>query len=276
MVMNRAALATAIVSTLVLAGSPPMAEAGRVEAAGPWLTVGGAGDLAIDGTALGEELVIDVDPTAGVARISYDADTADPVNEVETVSFAGPVRAVRGDLGAGDDRIEIRGLDIGGELVLDLGTGLDEVLLVDVSTGDDLSLTAGSGHDQLWMFDVEVGDRWTASLGFGNDLVVFAGGGVTGRTTIIGSRGGDRVSLSEADFAGLLSFIAGRGEDDFRLFLSTTQRVRFIGDDGRDAIHVADTVIGGSSWFAGQAGLDSFTSSGTTTFAVPPTVIGIP
>lgn len=274
--MTRTALATAMVSTLVLAGSPPIADAGPVATAGPWLTVGGAGDLAIDGTALGEELVIAVDPTTGWASISYDADTADPANPVETVSFAGPIRAVRGDLGAGDDRIEIRGLDLGGELALDLGSGVDEILLVDVSTGDDLGLTAGSGHDQLWLFDVEVGERWTASLGFGNDLVVFAGGGVTGRTTIIGSRGDDRVSLSEVDLAGLLSFIAGRGEDDLRLFLSTTKGVRFIGDEGGDAIHVADTAVDGSSWFAGQAGLDSFTSSGTTRFAVPPTVIGIP
>lgn len=234
------------------------------------------GLLHIHGTPASEEIVIEIDGDTGVAAVRYDADLDDPANTIESAVFAGPFEGLAGDLRGGSDRLEVRGFALAGAVDLDLGAGDDEVLLVGLDVDGDLRLIAGSGDDQLWLFDVTLGGPLLFSLGFGDDTVTLAGGAIEGRTTMLGSRGDDRVTLAEVHLVGPISVNAGRGDDEFRVFLSHADRVRFIGYQGNDSVDLADTTIVGSAWFVGNGGDDAYTTSGTTTFALPPTVIGFP
>lgn len=258
------------------AGSVEITEALPLPPDGFPASRGPDGSLVLDGTPMSEEIVIELAGGTGIAVVRYDADRTDPSNVVETAAFTGPFADLTGDLRGGDDRLEVREIELTGKVDLDLGTGSDEALLVNTAVAGDVRLVAGSGGDRLWLFDLDLGADLAFSLGFGDDAVTFAGGAVAGRTTLLGSRGNDRVTLAELDLRGPTSFIAGRGDDELRVFLSTTDRVRFVGSGGDDSVGLADTTVGGPSWFVGGGGRDSYSATGTTAFAVRPTVVGFP
>jgi hypothetical protein len=169
------------------------------------------------------------------AVVGVDATT---VNGQPTFT-ASSVQKIVVDLGVGDDRVEVTGADVSGNLIVKLGKGNDSLILdgarvqgkleVEGGKGGDtitlrmgtrvaqfLNLTSGSGNDTLRIADSSVGEDASISLGAGNDTITLEGATFDGPAPVEigGSDGNDVVQLLGANFENDVTVRLAAGDDD--------------------------------------------------------------
>lgn len=107
------------------------------------------GWLILTGTSAGETFRV----TPGTAVGEFDIDWSQPPigleGPMETVELAGVTQGIRIQLGGGDDKIQIVGCDIAGDVIVGAGAGDDQFTLDSSHVTGRVSFKGGRGNDSV-------------------------------------------------------------------------------------------------------------------------------
>jgi len=224
------------------------------------------GDLQLNGDAAGNDIKISK-TTAGIIVQGLNGTT---INGATTDFVAYPIAAtsngsITATLGAGNDKIQLDGIDLDDVLSVDGGTGDDSLGLTSTAIHGRVVFTGGAGKDTFFGETSTIDGNLNANMGGGNDLLTLRNTEVKGDVTSDGGDGADRLALDAVTIGGSLRAGMGKGNDDIRIANGTQiQRVFITGGQGADLVQINDSTISRSLSAKLGRGNDSLTLGGTT------------
>ena len=176
---------------------------------------------------------------------------------------------VRGSLianmGDGNDRIQIEGVDVRRRITISGGNGDDEIGLTSLEARRRIELHGDEGNDTVVVNNVDARRKVKLALGEGDDLA--AVDTVTSRRKLVvtAGAGDDNVSVADSSMRRKTRLRLGSGDDTAAITNSDLgRRLRINGEMGDDLVQIEDSTVKRISRLLGRRGDDSFLISGTT------------
>ena len=200
-------------------------------------------NLVIEGNHLDNEIKVSQDGFGNLTVQGLNGTTING-NNTPTV-FLGGDGWIDGDviinMGSGDDKVTVQGLQISGDLSIFGHTGEDFVMVTQTTVGDNALVHGGWDADQLYVFNSQIGSVFTEGLtvvaGNGDNTVLVAGTETAGLMSITAGDGDDTIytSLSGSN-AGMLSINARDGVNRVQMHDSHGNSLNILGGDHEDVV----------------------------------------
>ena len=239
-------------SRVLLAGN---VTAGLVD--GNLTITGDADDNNVEVVVTGEGVVV-----RGLDGTTVNGSADDAVMIPGEDAIAGSLTA---NLGDGNDRIQIEGVDIRRRTTISGGNGDDEIGLTSLSARRKVELHGGTGNDTIVVNNVESRREVKVTGGEGDDLVVVNGLSTRRKLAIVTGSGDDNVSIADSSARRKTKLRLGSGDDTAAITGSSLgRRLRIVGGNGDDLVQIENSTVRRISRLLGRRGDDSFLISGTT------------
>ncbi len=193
-----------------------------------------AGNLFVVGDAVDNDIILSPGALAGQVQIASGATTATTVDHSTTpVTLAGVTGSIIVALGRGDDRLEVSGLTVPGQLVADMGVGSNHVNIDSHTQVQGSMVIVDRGiNSQVTVDMASVNGSVVLKGGFGANTVSIDTLTVNHAMVIQGGPSADTVTADVLHVAGSLVVKSGWGNDTATLTNSTiTHAAVFSGTD---------------------------------------------
>ena len=168
-------------------------------------------------------------------------------------------------MGAGDDQIQVDGVDVQGEIHISGGDGEDEIAVTSLAARRAIVLNGNQGDDTIVISDADARRRVMVHLGQGNDIAAISGLTTRRKLVIAGSTGDDNVGVEDSTIRRLTRLRLGSGDDNAAITNSELGlRLKVRGGLGDDLVHIEDSTVNHVSRLFGKLGNDSFLVLGTS------------